>query len=118
MTTSRTDAAPTTKCTRCGRTLTSATSIARRYGRTCQAKVIAAAKVADHKPAQIAKAIELVELGGIVPLRKGKNRVFVVVSSSGTDRYLTAPQACTCKAGLRGIHPCYHRIAAQLIAAA
>jgi hypothetical protein len=114
MTTSRTDA---TTCTRCGRVLTSAISIARGYGRTCRAKVIAAAKVADHKPAQIAKAQELIELGGIVPLRSGRTRVFVVVSTSGTGRYLTAPQACNCAAGLKGRSVCYHRIAAQLIAA-
>lgn len=114
MTTSRTD---TTTCTRCGRVLTSATSIARGYGRTCRAKVLAAAAVAGHKPAQVAKAQELIELGGIVPLRSGRSRVFVVVSSSGDDRYLTAPQACNCAAGLRGKSVCYHRIAAQLIAA-
>jgi hypothetical protein len=110
-------AATTTKCTRCGRVLRSTTSIARAYGRTCRAKVLAAAQLADHKPTQIAKAQELIELGGIVPLRSGHNRVFVVVSTSGTGRYLTAPQACNCAAGLRGKSVCYHRIAAQLIAA-
>jgi hypothetical protein len=53
--------------------------------------------------------------GGIVPL-KGR-RVFQVVASNGTDRYLTARQACNCKAGLAGRHACYRRLAAELIAA-
>lgn len=107
---------PTTKCLRCHRVLRSTTSIARGYGPTCHTKVTAAAKTSTHKPTQVAKAIELIEVGGIIPLRTGRTRVFTVVSSSGTGHYLTAPQACTCKAGLRGL-TCYHRIAAQLIAA-
>ncbi|MCU1687754.1 MAG: hypothetical protein JWQ81_8493 [Amycolatopsis sp.] len=109
MTTSR----PT--CTRCGRTLTATASVARGYGRGCQAKIRAAALVADHKPAQVAKAMELVADGGIVSIRG--RRVFAVVSTSGTGRYLTAPQACNCAAGRKGHTVCYHRVAAQLLAA-
>jgi hypothetical protein len=105
----------TTKCTRCHRPLTALASITRGYGRGCQAKIRAAAKVADHKPAQVAKALELVADGGIVPIRG--RRVFAVVSTSGTGRYLTAPQACNCAAGRKGRTVCYHRIAAQLLAA-
>ncbi|ANN16236.1 hypothetical protein SD37_11670 [Amycolatopsis orientalis] len=108
----------TTRCTRCGRTLRSAASIARGYGRTCGARIAAAAKVAAHKPAQVEKAVELIADGGLVLRRNGRNRVFEVVASNGTDRYLTAAQACTCKAGLRGVSTCYHRIAAQLVTAA
>ena len=37
----------TAKCTRCGRTLRSATSIANGMGRTCKSKVKAAANVID-----------------------------------------------------------------------
>lgn len=108
----------TTKCLRCHRTLRSAASIARGYGRTCQARITAAAKLAAHKPAQVEKAQELIADGGLILLRRGRNRVFQVVASNGVDRYLTAPQACTCKAGLRGVSVCYHRIAAQLVSAA
>lgn len=107
----------TTKCLRCHRTLRSAASIARGYGRTCQARITAAAKLAAHKPAQVEKAVELLADGGLVLVRRRRTPVFQVVASNGVDRYLTAPQACTCKAGLRGTSTCYHRIAAQLIAA-
>lgn len=109
--------ATTAKCARCGRTLTSATSIARGFGRHCQGKITAAAKASAHKPGQLAKAQELIEVGGIVPLRTHHARVFTVVASDGVGRYLTAPQACNCKAGLRGVSTCYHRIAAELLAA-
>jgi hypothetical protein len=96
--------------------LTSATSAARGYGRTCATKVKAAAKakvIAAHKPAQVAKAEELIEQGGIVPLR-GRH-VFTVISSDGSATYKTAPQGCTCPAGLKGRFVCYHRIAAEIL---
>lgn len=105
-----------TNCLRCGRALRSTTSTARGYGRTCAAKVRAAAKAAaDFKPATVAKAQELIELGGLVAIRA---RVFRVVASDGLGHYLTAPEACTCKAGLKGIHVCYHRAAAAIMLAA
>lgn len=113
-----TSTATTAKCTRCGRVLRSAQSIARGYGRHCQTKIRAAAQASTAKPAQVAKAQELIADGGLVLIRHTKTPVFLVVSSSGTDRYRTAPQACTCKAGLRGQHVCYHRLAAQLLTAA
>jgi hypothetical protein len=80
------------------------------YGRTCRAKVTAAAKAkaaADFKPDTAAKALELIEMGGIVAIRG--RRVFRTVSSDGTRTYLTAPQACNCKAGLKGKFVCFHR---------
>jgi hypothetical protein len=107
-----------THCGRCGRLLTAARSIARGYGPTCHGRVAAAAQAAtaEHKPAQVAKAVELITDLGIVPIRE--RRVFRVVSSDGTGTYLTAPQACNCAAGLRGRFTCYHRIAAGILAAA
>jgi len=108
-----------TNCLRCGRALRSTTSTARGYGRTCAAKVRAAAKAkaaADFKPATAAKALELIEMGGIVAIRG--RRVFRTVSSDGTRTYLTAPQACNCAAGLRGKHMCFHRAAAAIMLAA
>lgn len=107
----------TTKCGKCHRVLRSAKSIELGYGPTCHAKVRAAAKISGHKPGQVAKALELIADGGIVALRKRKTPVFTVVSSNGGDRYLTAAQACTCAAGLKGRSTCYHRIAAELLAA-
>ncbi|MFE2751595.1 DUF6011 domain-containing protein [Actinosynnema sp. NPDC059335] len=117
-----TTAAPTiTRCTSCGRTLRAAKSIAAGRGPRCQAKVRAAAKaavVAEFKPATVAKALELIADNGIVPIRARRVIAFRVVSSDGANRYLTAPQACNCAAGLKAKHACYHRVAATILAAA
>lgn len=107
----------TAKCTRCGRTLRAAKAIADGMGRTCKAKVAAAAKSAtEYKPVQIAKAAELIELKAIV--RTAAN-TFAAVSSNGADTYETDTyrQTCTCKAGERGLR-CYHLAAAQILVAA
>jgi hypothetical protein len=104
-------------CLRCGRTLTSAKSIALGYGPTCSAHIRKATKsdtVTAHKPQAIAKATELIEQGGILPLRG--RRVFTVISSDGAATYKTAPQGCTCPAGIKGKFTCYHRVAAQILA--
>lgn len=114
-----TTAAHTTKCLRCGRVLRSAKSVARQYGPGCAAhirKATAAPAVTAHKPAAIAKAVELIELGAITPLRG--RRVFTVISSDGTDTYKTAPTGCTCKAGIKGRYVCYHRVAATILSLA
>lgn len=104
----------TRKCLRCGRTLRSAASVTAGYGRTCGGKIRAAAAASAHKAAQVAKAVELIEVGGIVPLRR--RRVFAVIASNGVDRYLTAREACNCAAGLRGRYGCYHMLAVELLA--
>lgn len=111
------EAQPTTcNCRRCGRKLTSLDSISRGYGPTCFSKIAKSAKASTDKPNQVAKAIELIEVGGIVAVHHG--RAFRVVASNGTDTYLTAPSACTCAAGLRGRYGCYHRTAAAILTAA
>lgn len=113
-----TKTAPTTAtCTRCHATLTSPRSVARRLGPTCArlARQEAAAIAAGFKPQAIEKARQLIADHGIVPVRG--RRVFQVVASNGTDRYLTSPQACNCAAGLRGRYACYHRAAAAILAA-
>jgi hypothetical protein len=98
--------------------LTSVKSIAARYGPTCSAHIrqSTAVQAAAHKPAAIAKAQELIEQGGILPLRG--RRVFTVVSSDGTGTYKTAPQGCTCPAGIKGRFTCYHRVAATILSLA
>jgi hypothetical protein len=105
-------------CLRCGRVLRSAKSVAAGYGPTCSAHIrkATAVQAATHKPAAIAKAQELIEQGGILPLRG--RRVFTVVSSDGTGTYLTAPQGCTCPAGIKGRFTCYHRVAATILSLA
>ncbi|MEV8439130.1 DUF6011 domain-containing protein [Actinosynnema sp. NPDC051121] len=121
MTTTTAAHATTARCTRCGRTLRAAKSIAAGYGPGCKAKIAAAVKaevVAQYKDATVAKAELLIADGGIVAVRTRRTPVFRVVASNGVDTYLTAPQACTCPAGLRGQHACYHRVAAAILAAA
>ena len=108
----------TAKCTRCGRGLRAAKAIADGMGRTCKAKVAAAAKAAtEYKPVQVAKAVETIELGAIV--RAARPRLYLAVSSNGSTNYVvnTIDQSCTCKAGERGIR-CYHLAAAQILNAA
>jgi hypothetical protein len=108
-----------TNCLRCGRTLTSAKSTATGYGPTCTRKVREAARaevIAQYKPAQVAKAEELIEQGALIPLRA--NRVFLAVSSDGTQTYKTHRAACTCPAGLKGRYACKHQIAAHILSLA
>jgi len=120
MTTTQADPARTAKCLRCGRTLRSATSVAAQVGRHCKAKIAAAAKTTTAKPAQIAKAVELVELAAILPLprRRTGTRVFRVVSTRGDATYLTTAHNCSCPAGLKGRFECYHNLAVQFLVAA
>ncbi|MWA07409.1 hypothetical protein F8568_045215 [Actinomadura sp. LD22] len=107
----------TATCKRCRATLRSAASVARGMGPTCARldRQERAARAAGFKPSAIDKARQLIADRAIVPLRG--RRVFAVVSSSGTDRCLTAPQTCNCPAGLKARHACYHRAAATMLAA-
>jgi hypothetical protein len=103
-----------TKCLRCGRTLTSAASIARGYGKGCATRIRhAAAELAGFKPEQVDAARLVIEDGAIVPLR---GRVFLVVSSDGDAVHRTTATACSCPAGIKN-RRCFHRAAVALIAA-
>ena len=107
-----------TNCLRCGRTLRSAKSAALGYGPTCQRKVREAAKaqiLAQYMPHQIAKAEELIEQGALIPLRAG---ISLAPSADGARTYKTHRAACSCPAGIKGIHPCKHRIAAHILSLA
>jgi ribosomal protein L37E len=107
-----------TNCLRCGRALRSLKSVATGYGPTCTRKVRAAAKaqiIATYKPHQIAKAEELIEQGGLIPLR---GQIYIAVSSDGTQTYKTHRAACTCPAGLKGRYACKHQIAAHILSLA
>jgi hypothetical protein len=104
-----------TNCLRCGRTLTSARSMATGYGPTCARHIRnAAVDLTDYKPHQIASAHELITDGAIIPLR---NTIFITVSTDGTETYKSAPNGCTCPAGIKGSR-CYHSLAARLLLAA
>lgn len=111
-----TAAATHTHCLRCGRPLTSTTSIRTGYGPTCRTKVRrAATTLTGWKPEQIAKATEAIEDGAVIRLR---GRVFLVVSTDGTETYRTAATGqCNCPAGLKG-RTCFHTAAARIALAA
>jgi len=102
-----------TRCRHCRRPLRSTRSIALGYGPTCHRKIRNATTTVTAKPDAIEKARELIEQGGILPLRG--RRIFTVVSSDGARTYKTAAQGCTCPAGVRGRHVCYHRVAATIL---
>ncbi|MFD6935251.1 hypothetical protein ACFWAP_03715 [Streptomyces goshikiensis] len=72
-------------------------------------------EIQGFKPERVEAARELIEDGGIVPIR-GRH-VFKTVSSDGTALYLSAREACNCPAGLKALHPCFHRVAAHILAA-
>ncbi|MFE3378756.1 SWIM zinc finger family protein [Streptomyces anulatus] len=104
-------------CLRCGRALRVPTTDG--YGPKCRVMVRKAARaevVAQYKPHQVVKAEELLEQGGLIPLRA--RRVFLAVSSDGSTAYKAHRAACTCPAGIKGVHPCKHRIAAHILSLA
>ncbi|MFF3151827.1 DUF6011 domain-containing protein [Streptomyces sp. NPDC057910] len=105
-------------CIRCGRHLTSAKSRAIGYGPTCARKIRTATTFVssrtDYSPDQVDSACQLIEDGGILPLR---SVIFLTVSTDGTELHRTAPTGCNCKAGLKGGR-CYHQLAARMLLAA
>jgi len=111
----------TTRCLRCGRTLTSASSVSAQYGRWCRAKIRAAAlseAIKGFTAQQVEKARELIADGGLVAT--GFAGVWRVVSSAGDAVYMTtATGQCNCPAGLRSgrADRCYHACAARMISA-
>ncbi|MDQ0961985.1 MULTISPECIES: hypothetical protein [unclassified Streptomyces] len=104
-----------TRCLKCRRRLRNPSPDG--LGPKCRRKVRAAARNETARPQwQVAKAVELLELGAVVPLRQ--NRIFLVVSDDGTEVYRTAATGqCNCPAGLRSVR-CYHALAAEFAAAA
>jgi hypothetical protein len=106
-----------TVCTKCGRRLRNPSPDG--YGPKCRAKVRRAGRSPElvaYKSHLVDKATELLEQGGVVPLRDTrKNRVYLTVSSDGAETYRTARAACTCPAGLRATCMCAHRIAVHIL---
>jgi len=117
------DTTETAKCQDCGRKITAAASIAAGRGSGCRAKVRAAARAAARaaveaaKPAQLAKAIELIEDAGII--RVSAFYEFAAKSGDGLRTYLVdvPAETCNCMAGERGRY-CYHLLAGQILTAA
>lgn len=66
------------------------------------------------KPAQIERARELLDQGGLIAARRPG--LFTAVSSDGSGTYLTHTAVCSCPAGRRG-RACYHVAAVRLVLA-
>src|SRR5690554_2718671 len=75
----------TARCARCGRALTSARALRSGYGPRCYTMVRAAARevAAQHKPHQVAKAVELLEDGGVVATSRAG--VYYTVGTEGDE---------------------------------
>jgi hypothetical protein len=114
------DEAQPTRCLRCGRRLTAQASVSRGTGRTCAARITAAAEATDlsaFKPAQVEAAREAIADGAVIPT--SRPAVYAVSSSDGTLVYITDAyaQTCSCKAGANG-RGCWHVAAALVLEAA
>jgi ribosomal protein S14 len=104
------------RCLRCGRKL----RVSQTYGPVCRARIRAAAAaeaVKGFAAAQVEKARELIEDGGLVPT--SRPGVFRAVSSDGERTYLTHRETCNCPSGLRRLTAvsCKHSLAARLVLA-
>jgi hypothetical protein len=118
----KTAAPQTANCIRCGRKLTSTSSVAAGMGRTCRAKALAAANVislAEYKDQTKARenVIDLIELGGLIP--QSRDGLYLAVSKSDVKvTYLvdTHEQTCGCKANGR-LGYCSHLTGANAIEA-
>jgi hypothetical protein len=111
--------ATTTRCQRCGRKLTSATSRLRGYGPGCVRKLRAAARRVDvqlYSQRQLDAATEAIELHGVIP--STVPGIWLVVGTWG-EIHATDPSTarCTCTAGQHG-RRCYHIAAAFILEAA
>jgi excisionase family DNA binding protein len=78
-------------------------------------QIAATADLDGFKPAQVDKARELIEQAAILPTKR--QGLFTAVSSDGTTTYLVHANGCTCPAGQRGKHLCYHRAAVAILTA-
>lgn len=101
----------TTQCGRCHRGLTSQASIRRGCGKGGLAKVLQEAREAsaDYSSAQVESAMDLIEDGAIVQVRRN---VYRSVSSDGTRTYMTATTG-QCNCPLR--KPCYHSLTIRFL---
>ena len=104
----------TAKCHRCGRTIRSAISCARKYGSGCWAMVRKAARrlndyLAVFTARQVDQAVELIEDAAIVAA--GEAGLFYAVSSDGTEIYRATAETCDCPAS----KDCYHECAVLLL---
>mgnify|MGYP001582811941 CR=1 FL=1 len=99
---------------KCNRVLRSAKSIATGYGPTCAKKI--AADTAEFTPEQTAKALRVIQGGGVARVRGSKiGPLFQVAGTYQT--YYANPFDCTCQ-GAADHGSCYHIEAVRLHLAA
>lgn len=104
-----------TRCLRCGRPLTSPLSVAAGFGPDCTRHFRRVARtLPGFSRRQVEDALELLELGGIAPLRG--RRVWLTVGHHGATYRTASSGQCTCLAGLYG-KLCHHAAAVRLVAA-
>jgi hypothetical protein len=113
--------AGTRNCLRCGRALRNAAAVAKGYGKGCWRKVRQSELTVSSSPwstAQIEDAHLAIVDGAVVP--SGREGVFHVVSSDGSEIHLTHRDGCNCVAGLKTLppRPCWHRRAVTVVLAA
>ena len=106
----------TRKCLRCGRQLYSYESQERGYGPKCRTKINKAIAQIKAKPEALDKVRQLILDQAITPF-KGRINVYLAASSKDGNKYLSAPQTCTCPAGRFRPHQgsCYHQLAAEAL---
>ncbi|OHV20288.1 hypothetical protein BBK14_08665 [Parafrankia soli] len=104
-----------TLCLRCGRALTSPLSVAVGLGPGCTRHIrLTVPTLTGYSDQQLEDALELLELGGLTPLRG--RRVWLTVGHRGATYRTAVTGHCTCVAGLYG-KPCHHAAAVHLVAA-
>ncbi|KPM55723.1 hypothetical protein ACG83_10610 [Frankia sp. R43] len=102
----------TIRCKGCNRPLHTEASRAAGYGPACACR--AALTAAGYSASQVERAIEVIELGGVVHLPgMGDNKIFAVVGSAGSI-YRASATHCDCTAGQHG-RRCYHTAVAWLM---
>ncbi|ONH62402.1 hypothetical protein CcI49_03210 [Frankia sp. CcI49] len=101
------------RCKGCNRPLHAEASRTAGYGRTCACQ---AALIAEgYSASQVEKALELVELGGVVHLSgAGNDATFATVGSRGANYHTDAHGRCDCPAGQHG-RRCHHAAAVRLV---
>lgn len=112
---------PVVKCKRCHRELHAQSSIVAGYGKVCakrerQERAAAAASISQDT---VTRAHEDIEDGAVQPTtfrtRTG-GRIYLAISSDGSQSYLPTKDSCTCLAGQHD-RMCHHRTAVILLVA-
>jgi hypothetical protein len=97
-------------CRRCKRPLRNTRRRKNQIGRDCARLEKLQVIIDTFTPEQIEKAKEILDLGAF---QKADN-VYNILSSDGSQIYLTSSKQCTCTAGQYD-KMCYHRVAVMML---